>query len=147
MAIILRSIKYGLISLIPNLFPAIIAYGLWGFTQGYIDLALSVVICMSIGIIVDDSVHFITKYLRARRNQNKDCVGSLDYAFHIVGKALITTTVILVGGFVTLLSSPLLPTASTGALISLTLVIALMIDFTLLPIVLYWLDRNKSMKS
>ncbi len=142
MSIILRSLKYGLVSLIPNLFPALVAYGIWGFSKGYIDLALSVVICMSIGIIVDDSVHFITKYLRARRQHNKSCEQALDYAFHIVGKALVTTTVILVGGFITLVTSPLLPTASTGALISLTLIVALLIDFTLLPIILYWLDRS-----
>jgi hypothetical protein len=142
MTLVLRSIKYGLVSLIPNLFPALIAYGLWGFTEGYIDLALSVVICMSIGIIVDDSVHFITKYLRYLRQQQNNSEQALNYAFDMVGKALITTTVILVGGFITLVSSPLLPTASTGALISLTLVVALLVDFTLLPIILYLLDKK-----
>lgn len=143
--VVLKSFKYGAISLLPNLIPGFIAYGLWGLTAGYIDLALSVVICMSLGIIVDDSVHFLTKYARARHQLNKSTQQSIDYAFHIVGKALITTTVILVAGFATLMASPLTPTSSTGALLCLTLLVALIIDFTLLPIALKKLDeRSKS---
>ncbi|NVJ59805.1 MAG: MMPL family transporter [Gammaproteobacteria bacterium] len=141
---ILRSFKYGIISLIPNLIPGAIAYGIWGFSFGYIDLALSVVICMSLGIIVDDSVHFLTKYVRARRLLASNTENALKYSFHIVGRALITTTVILVAGFSTLLFSPLNPTAATGALLCLTLLIALLIDFTLLPLALYWLDKSKN---
>ena len=100
---------------------------------------------MSLGIIVDDSVHFLTKYARARHQLNKSTQQSIDYAFHIVGKALITTTVILVAGFATLMASPLTPTSSTGALLCLTLLVALIIDFTLLPIALKKLDeRSKS---
>ncbi|WP_144393264.1 efflux RND transporter permease subunit [Pleionea sediminis] len=140
---VLKSVKYGLVSLIPNLFPGLIAYGLWGFSIGYIDLALSVVICMSLGIIVDDTVHFLSKYAHAKTKLLQSCEASLDYAFHIVGKALITTTVILVAGFSTVIASPLTPTSNTGALLCITLIAALIIDFTLLPITLYWLDKRK----
>lgn len=140
--LVLRSFKYGVISLLPNLVPGFIAYGIWGLTAGYIDLALSVVICMSLGIIVDDSVHFLTKYARAKHQLNKTTQHAIDYAFHIVGKALITTTVILVAGFATLIASPLTPTSSTGALLCLTLLVALIIDFTLLPIALKKLDNQ-----
>ncbi len=131
-----RSVKYGLISLLPNLVPALIAYGLWGIFVGYIDLALSVVICLSLGIVVDDTVHFLSKYIHARRHKGYDTDNAIKYSFHIVGRALITTTIILVVGFSMMLFSPLLPTANTGALLSLTLLMALVVDFTLLPTLL-----------
>ena len=134
--LIYRSTKYGLISLVPNLIPALIAYGLWGLFVGYIDLALSVVICMSLGIVVDDTVHFLSKYIHAKRSKGYNTDKAIQYSFHIVGRALITTTVILVAGFSMMLISPLLPTANTGALLSLTLLMALIVDFTLLPTLL-----------
>lgn len=61
----LQSVRLGLISLIPNLIPAALAYGTWGIFIGRIDLSASIVICMSLGIVVDDTVHFLSKYLRA----------------------------------------------------------------------------------
>ncbi len=142
--LIFKSLKYGLVSLIPNLIPALIAYGLWGVTVGYIDLALSVVICMSLGIVVDDTVHFLSKYIHAKRTKKLSTEASINYSFHIVGRALVTTTVILVTGFSMMLLSPLLPTANTGALLCITLVMALVVDFTLLPNMLRRFDFTTS---
>ena len=138
--VIYGSVKYGLVSLVPNLIPALIAYGLWGIFVGYIDLALSVVICMSLGIVVDDTIHFLSKYIHAKRQKSHKTDAAIKYSFHIVGRALITTTVILVAGFSMMLLSPLLPTANTGALLSLTLLMALVVDFTLLPTLLRKVD-------
>ncbi|ORU94785.1 MAG: hypothetical protein A6F70_09930 [Cycloclasticus sp. symbiont of Bathymodiolus heckerae] len=61
-----RSVKLGLISLIPNLIPAGMAFGIWGLVDGQVGLGLSVVTGMTIGIVVDDTVHFISKYRRAK---------------------------------------------------------------------------------
>ena len=66
----LGSVKYGLLSLIPNLFPAFLAFGLWGYLQSQVGLAVAVVAAISIGVVVDDTVHFLTKYLRARKEKN-----------------------------------------------------------------------------
>ncbi|MEE8305977.1 MAG: MMPL family transporter [Gammaproteobacteria bacterium] len=133
LALVLRSIRLGLVSLLPNLAPAIIAYGLWGSFVGHIDLALSVVICMSLGIVVDDTVHFLSKYLRARRERGLDAVEGIRYAFRTVGMALTVTSIVLVCGFALLLLSDFGPTGNTGALMALTLAIALAVDFLLLP--------------
>ncbi|MGD2073456.1 MAG: MMPL family transporter, partial [Gammaproteobacteria bacterium] len=65
----LRSLKIGLVSLLPNLAPAAMGFGLWGLIVGEVGLALSVVAGMTLGIVVDDTVHFLSKYLRARREQ------------------------------------------------------------------------------
>src|SRR5690606_856178 len=95
----LRSWKYGLISLLPNLLPGIVAFGLWGLLVGQIGLALSVVAGMTLGIVVDDTVHFLSKYLRARREKNLNAEDAVRYAFASVGVALFVTTLVLMAGF------------------------------------------------
>ena len=141
LALVLRSVRLGLVSLLPNLAPAIIAYGLWGSFVGHIDLALSVVICMSLGIVVDDTVHFLSKYLRARREHGLDAAGGIRHAFRTVGMALTVTTIVLVSGFMLLISSEFEPTGKTGSLMALTLAIALVVDFLLLPPLLLATDK------
>ncbi len=141
LALVLRSIRLGLVSLVPNLAPAIIAYGLWGSFVGHIDLALSVVICMSLGIVVDDTVHFLSKYLRARRERGLDAIAGIRHAFRTVGMALTVTSIVLVCGFALLLLSEFAPTGKTGALMALTLAIALLVDFLLLPPLLLVTER------
>lgn len=140
LAIVFGSIKMGLISLLPNLAPAALAYGAWGMTFGYIDLGLSVVICMSLGIVVDDTVHFLSKYRRARRERGLSSAEGVRYAFRTVGMALVTTSIVLVVGFLVLQLSEFNPTRGTGLLMSLTLAFALVVDFLLLPPLLLRLD-------
>ncbi|VAX00079.1 Predicted exporter of the RND superfamily [hydrothermal vent metagenome] len=146
--LVLRSIRMGLISMIPNLAPAALAYGTWGMLVGEIDLSASVVMCMTLGIVVDDTVHFLTKYIRARRELALDAIQGIRYAFNTVGVALIITTLVLVSGFLVLTSSHMLPTARVGTLLSITLSYALLIDFLLLPPLLIYFDRyaNPSVK-
>ncbi len=129
----LRSFTLGLISLIPNLFPAGIAFGVWALLVGEIGLSLSVVAGMTLGIVVDDTVHFLSKYLRARREQGLSSEDAVRYAFATVGIALWVTTVVLVAGFLVLSLSAFELNAGMGLLTAITLAIALAIDFLLLP--------------
>lgn len=138
----LRSVRLGLISLVPNLVPAALAYGTWGLFIGRVDLSASVVICMSLGIVVDDTVHFLSKYLRARREQLLSIEDSMRYAFHTVGMALAITTTVLVAGFLVLVASPFSPTWVSGLLLAMTLSYALIADFLFLPPLLMILDRR-----
>ncbi len=140
--IALRSIRLGLISLIPNLVPAALAYGTWGLFIGKIDLSASIVMCMSLGIVVDDTVHFLSKYLRARREKNYDVNEGMRYAFNTVGVALMITTAVLVSGFLVLATSHLSPTWVSGLLLAITLSYALLTDFFLLPPLLSVLDSK-----
>jgi predicted RND superfamily exporter protein len=89
-------VKIGLISLIPNLAPAAMGFGLWGGFVGEIGLSLSVVTTMTLGIVIDDTVHFLSKYLRARREKNLSPPDAVRYAFLTVGRALLITTIVLV---------------------------------------------------
>ena len=138
----LQSVRLGLISLIPNLVPAALAYGTWGIFIGKIDLSASIVICMSLGIVVDDTVHFLSKYLRARREKNYDVNEGMRYAFNTVGVALMITTAVLVSGFLVLATSHFSPTWVSGLLLAITLSYALLTDFLLLPPLLTVLDSK-----
>ncbi|OAD19324.1 integral membrane protein [Candidatus Thiomargarita nelsonii] len=84
----LRSLKFGLISLIPNLAPTAMAFGLWGMLVGEVGLGLSVVAGLTIGIVVDDTIHYLSKYLRARREKGLSPEEAVRYAFRSVGLAL-----------------------------------------------------------
>ncbi len=140
----LRSLRIGMISIFPNLIPAVVGFGIWGLTVGQVGLSLSVVVAMTIGIVVDDTVHFLAKYLRARREYGQDPESAVRYAFDKAGRALVTTTLVLVVGFLILVFSPFIPTAQVGVLTAVIIGAALVADLTLLPALLIWLDRGPS---
>lgn len=139
----LRSISLGLISIIPNVIPAMTAFGIWALIIGQVGFAISVVAGLSIGIIVDDTVHFLSKYGRARRELNLSPEDAIRYTFNTVGQALLSTSLIVAGGFAILMLSSFRVTAYMGALTALTVVCALLADFFLLPALLLVLDRKK----
>jgi predicted RND superfamily exporter protein len=138
----LRSLKIGLISLVPNLFPVAMAFGVWGYAIQEVGLAIATVVATTLGIVVDDTVHFLSKYLRARREQGLGPEEAVRYAFNTVGSALVITTVVLVLGFVALGTSGYRPSSHIGWLSSITLVFALAADFLFLPTLLMKLDKK-----
>lgn len=140
----LRSVKFGLVSLIPNLAPAFVAFGLWGMLVGQAGLGLSVVVSLTLGIVVDDTIHFMIRYLRGRREQGKDASGAIRYAFNTVGPALFMTSFILIAGFLVLTLSGYRMNAEMGLLSAITIGIALCLDFLLLPAVLLSVDGRRS---
>jgi hypothetical protein len=141
LVIALRSLKIGLVSLIPNLAPAAMAFGLWGMLVGEVGLGLSVVTGMTLGIVVDDTVHFLSKYLRARREQHLDPQGAVRYAFSTVGMAMWVTSVVLITGFLILTLSPFRMNADMGLLTAVTIAFALAADFLFLPPLLMKVDK------
>jgi len=143
LAIALKSIKFGLISLLPNLFPAAIAFGIWGIFVGQVGLGLSVVMGVTLGIIVDDTVHFLSKYIRARREKNLSSEDAVRYSFASVGKALWVTTMVLVAGFSVMATSSFKVNADMGLLTAVTILVALIVDFLFLPPLLMLLKSRK----
>lgn len=139
----LRSAKFGLLSLIPNLVPAGMAFGLWSILVGEVGLAVSVVAAMTLGIVVDDTIHFLSKYLRARREKGLDARDAVRYAFHTVGVALTVTTIVLTAGFMILATSAFELNAGMGLLTAITIVIALIVDFLFLPPLLILIEEKK----
>jgi len=141
--IALRSLKLGLLSLFPNLIPAVLAFGTWALTVGQVGLVVSVVFAMALGIIVDDTVHYLSKYLHARRAKGLSSADAVRYAFNTVGTALWVTSVILAGGFSLLAFSPFQLNQHTGLLMAVTIGYALVADFFFLPPLLMAMDKNK----
>jgi hypothetical protein len=139
----LKSLKLGLLSLIPNLSPALMAFGLWGYLITQVGLGLSIVTAMSLGIVVDDTIHFLSKYLRARRELDMNALEAVCYSFKTVGKALLVTSLILVAGFVVLSFSGFRMNSDMATLTAIALVFALMADFLFLPPLLIAIDKDK----
>ena len=139
-----KSFKLGLISLIPNLAPAGMAYGLWAIFDGKVGLGLSVVMGVTMGIVVDDTIHFLTKYVRAKREMGLDSKQAVNYAFQTVGVALTATTIVLCVGFMVLSLSPFQINSEMGLMSALTIALALFVDFYFLPPLLLRFDRNNN---
>ena len=144
--LVLRNLKLGLVSLVPNLVPAIMGFGLWGYMVGNVTLAVSIVVAMTLGIVVDDTVHFILKYANARK-RGDSAEDSVRYAFKSVGMALTVTSLGLVIGFAILGQSGFAVNRDMARLTAITLSFALFVDFLFLPPLLIFLDRMKTMKT
>lgn len=143
LTLVFKSLRYGLISLIPNLFPAGIGYGIWALYSGMLQMSQMMVLSITIGIVVDDTVHFLSKYLRARREHNFNSQDAVRYAFKHVGAPLWITTVVLVAGFGLLITSSFVPNSDLGTLTALILIAALALDFFMLPPLLMLFDKDK----
>ena len=139
---VLKSVRLGLISLVPNFVPLVMSFGLWGYLIGHVGLAASVVAAMAFGIIVDDTIHFMSKYLKARR-EGLAAPEAVRSAFCTVGQALLTTTAVLSAGFLVFASSGFEVSWSLGLLVTITILFALLADFLLLPSLLMAIDWKK----
>ena len=140
--LVFRSLRLGAISLIPNFVPAAMAMGLWGYAVGEVGVAAAVVTAIAFGIIVDDTIHFMTKYVAARKDGLLPSE-SVQSAFRSVGKALLATTVVFGLGFLVFGASGLVTNQALGLLVGMTVVIALLADFLFLPPLLMALDGTR----
>ena len=139
---VFRSLRFGLISLIPNFVPAAMAMGLWGYAVKEVGVAASVVTALAFGIIVDDTIHFMTKYLRARKEGLLPSE-SVQSAFSTVGKALLATTIVFALGFMVFGASGMANNQALGLLMGITVIVALVADFLFLPPLLMALDGTR----
>lgn len=139
----LRNLKLGLVSLIPNLTPPLVAFGILALFTAEVGFWSTFVIATALGLIVDATVHFLSKYRRASIEQGKSPEDSVRYAFSTVGTALWVSTFVLVIGFAILALSPFKVNAMLGIMVALTVAVALVIDFLLLPSLLIAVDRRK----
>lgn len=137
------SLKYGLFSLIPNLAPSIVAFGLWGAFSGEVNLGAAAVFVITLGIVVDDTVHFTSKYVSARRQLGMSPQDAVEFAFASVGPALVVTSLVLAAGFSVLALSKFHVNTVMGILVTVTILAALVFDLLLLPALLVTIDRVK----
>lgn len=131
-----RSWSLGLVSMIPNLFPAAMAFGLWALISGKIGFGMSVGITITLGIVVDDTIHFLAKYKYAKEQLHLNNYQSVEYAMDTVGVAMLLTTAMMAIAFTALLFSDFIPNQDLGLITIITIVCAVLVDLILLPIVL-----------
>ncbi|MEL6379094.1 MAG: MMPL family transporter [Pseudomonadota bacterium] len=142
MMIALRSFSMGLISMVPNGLPILSAFGAWSFLIGEVGFAVAAVASISLGIVIDDTVHFLTKYTRARNEKQLSTADSIRYAFETVGVAIIINTFILMAGFLILTLSAFKINFELGLLTALSIGLALVLDFLFLPALLMMFGKD-----
>ncbi|MXZ73387.1 MAG: MMPL family transporter [Acidobacteria bacterium] len=138
---VFRSVRLGLLSLVPNFLPAIMSFGVWGYLVGNVGIAASVMVAIVFGIIVDDTIHFLCEYQKSRR-EGRAPADAVRSTFRTVGQALLTTTVVLAAGFTAFATSGFQISWSLGLLVAITVVLALAADFLLLPPLLMATDAR-----
>jgi len=136
---VFKSVPLGLLSLVPNFLPAIMSMAAWGYAVGTISVAASIVTAIAFGIVVDDTIHLMSKYLRARA-EGKSPSEAIVPTFKLVGRPLLTTTLIFALGFLVFGASGLAANQTLGLLVGITVVLAPVADFLLFPPLLLALE-------
>ena len=137
-----KSLRFGLLSLVPNFLPAIIAMGAWGYAVGTVSIAASIVTAVAFAIVVDDTIHLLSKYLNSRA-EGKSPAEAIVPTFKLVGRPLLSTTLIFALAFFVFGTSGLATNQTLGLLVGMTVTIALVADFLLFPPLLLALDKRK----
>lgn len=140
-----RSVTLGLISMIPNVLPALLAFGVWGLIDGQVGLAVSIVTVMTFGIVVDDTIFLLTRFREHIRPGN--FTGTLVRTMRDTGRPIVNTSIILVAGFSLLSFSSFRLNEGLGILTALVIAFALICDLLFLPALLRCVFfRSKSRK-
>ncbi len=135
MALLFRNLKMIIISLVPNVFPLLVAGALLGFFDIELEAGVSIIFTVVFGIAVDDSIHFLSRF-RLLRGQGIAVEEAIHATMMETGKPIVQTTILLFFGFLVLLFSISPPSVAIGLIISATLVSALVCDLLLLPVLL-----------
>lgn len=133
---VFRSTRAGAIGLATNMLPALVALGAWALVIGEVGMAVSVIAAMTLGIVVDDTIHFTEKFLYARRGLGLDPVEAVRHAFVAAGPAILAMVIVLASGFFCLSLSGFQINAWIGLMTAITIIVSLAIAFTLLPAML-----------
>jgi predicted RND superfamily exporter protein len=142
----LQSMRLGLLSLVPNSLPILTTFGAWALLVGNVGFSVATVASISLGIIVDDTVHFLSKYVRARGERSLSVEDSIRYAFHNVGTAIVVNTIILTAGFLVMTTSAFKMNVDLGLMTVLAIVFALVLDFLFLPALLLLGKRERAVE-
>jgi predicted RND superfamily exporter protein len=137
-----RSLKLAVIALLPNLLVVATVFGTMAWFGIALDLMTMTIAAVAMGIAVDDTVHYIHRYLR--EVQSGDAAGAVTATNTSVGVAMCYTTIILVAGFLALLFSDFVPTTLFGLLTGVALTSALVFDLTVLPVLLVRFARRSA---
>ncbi|TVR18068.1 MAG: hypothetical protein EA391_03265 [Balneolaceae bacterium] len=133
-----KNVKLVIIALVPNLVPLIMVGGIMGFLNVDIKPSTAVIFTIALGIAVDDSIHYLARF-RIEYLRRKAMMPALTASTVRTGRAIILTSLILIAGFGTLITSSFTSTAMMGILVCTTIFSALIADLLMLPSLFYWL--------
>ncbi len=137
LAVCLRSTYLGAVSLVSNFLPILAGFGVWALLIGQVGFSIASVAAISLGIVVDDTVHFLSKYNYANRVLKLNPVDAISYTYENVAPAIIGSTVVLVSGLIVMAGSTFKMSEDLGLLTILIIVFALVYDLLLLPAILF----------
>ena len=143
MIIVLRSFRLGMLSVLPNVIPIVVCYGLWRIFVGQMNIVASVAGSISLGIIVDDTIHFLTRY-KAMKAKGLDDEKAMTATLTHVGPAMLGTSVILVLGFGVLTLSSFQMTSYLGWLSVIIVAVAPLTDLVLAPALVLLFHKDPS---
>ncbi len=135
MALLYRSFTMTIIALIPNMIPLVVVAGLMGYMDINLKISTAITFTIAFGIAVDDTIHFLSK-LKLELGKGKSLLRALRITYITTGKAIILTSLVLFAGFFMLVLSDFEGTFAMGALVSVSLLVAVIADLMLLPILL-----------
>jgi predicted RND superfamily exporter protein len=135
--LLFRSLSLAVLGLALSIYPVGMVLGLMGLWSVPVNMATVLIAGIAVGLAVDDTIHFVHAYQRSRRRGESYKTAS-DRAVIGVGLRMVMTSLILVGAFAGMGLSDFMPTSLFGLLSSLTILLALVTDLTLLPVVLSW---------
>ena len=141
MLLIFKNIKLLPIFIIPNVLPIALVLGVMGWLGIRVDLGVAVAGAIILGVAVDDTIHFLVKYLEARKKK-MPVIEALEYVMHYAGSAIIFTTLILSGAFLVFTMSSFNPNFYFGIVTTTALIIAMVVDLLLLPALFSYLDKK-----
>jgi uncharacterized protein len=147
MTFTLQSVRLGILSLVTNGLPILATFGAWALLVGEVGFSIASVASIALGIIVDDTVHLLAKYVRARNESHLSIENSLRYAFRSVGFAIIVNTIILTAGFLVMTTSAFKMNVDLGLMTVLSIAGALILDFLFLPALLLLGRSEQELKS
>ena len=140
---VLRSVRLGLLAMVPNLLPMLGLFGLMGALDWPLDMTNVLVASIAIGIAVDDTIHFL-HHAGELLKRGHPVQEAIDHAFEQTGRALVTTSIVLCCGFGVFLGGQMANAQHFGALVAASVVLALLADLWVCPAVLRLAYRSRT---
>jgi len=145
--ILFKSPRLGLVALLSTTIPVIAGFGIWGWASDSIGLAATAIIALTIGVVVDDTAHFLYRFLDSRSRLSLSPTQAAAYATHRVGTAIASTSVVLGAGLGLLMLSNFQVNSIFGTVTCLIIFLALIFDLAVLPRLAIWATDTKNLQS
>jgi predicted RND superfamily exporter protein len=133
-----KNVRIAIIGFVATAVPVVCGFGIYGLITDSIGLAATVIVAVAVGVVIDDAIHMIYRHQDGRNNLDLSPDEAAAYSIYRAGSAVITTTLILVCGFVALLASDFRLNGTFGLCTSIIFLVAMLFDLFSLPRLLVW---------